>query len=330
LEPHAPRTEDIGLLHARATALRQRVLAWIDAADAAAIRWAEVSPAFFTLHTTPYSVAEIFSKQREGNARAWIFTSATLSAAGTFDHFTNQLGLTDARCHTWESPFDFATQAALYVPQSAFPPPNSPEHTAAVIDAAAQMIARNAGGTFLLFTSHRALKAAAAALPDKLKEIGQDRLVLVQGEAPKNDMLDRFRKAGNAVLLGSQSFWEGVDVQGEALTLVMIDKLPFAPPDDPVLAARLKQLEESGGNAFMDWQLPQAAITLKQGAGRLIRSETDRGVLAVMDTRLADKPYGKQLLKSLPPMLRTRLADKAMLFFPQATIVAEAEPLASA
>jgi ATP-dependent DNA helicase DinG len=314
LEVQAARTEDLSLLFARATGLRKAVLAWLNNDDASVIRWAEVIGGSFFFHGTPFSVAEIFAKQREGNARAWIFTSATLSAAGSFNHFTNQLGLTEAECKSWESPFDYPAQAALFVPAAHFPLPSAPEHTEAVLEAALTLLAGCKGGAFLLFTSHRALKQAAAKLPELLEAKGMTRKMFVQGEAPKHDLLERFREASDGILLGSQSFWEGVDVQGEALSLVVIDKLPFAPPDDPVLSARLKHLEENGGNAFMQWQLPQAAITLKQGAGRLIRSETDRGVLAVMDTRLADKPYGKALLKSLPAMTRTRSVDRARMF----------------
>jgi ATP-dependent DNA helicase DinG len=314
IEPHAQRTEDLGLLHARCGALRTLLLRWMTPSHDGLIRWCEVGPGHFVLHATPFSISEVFTKQREGHPRAWIFTSATLSAAGSFDHFTQQLGLDDAVCETWDSPFNYARQAVLYVPAAQFPLPSSSEHTDAVIDEAVAMIADNPGGTFVLFTSHRALKHAANTLPEKLRACSTTRDVLTQGDAPKNTLLTQFREAGNAVLLGSQSFWEGVDVQGDALTLVIIDKLPFAPPDDPVLAARLKQLEDSGGNPFAQWQLPNAAITLKQGAGRLIRSEADRGVLAVMDTRLVDKPYGKLLQRSLPPMAKTRNSDSVRKF----------------
>jgi ATP-dependent DNA helicase DinG len=314
MEPHAPRSEELGLLHKRLTALRTQLLRWLTPVDDGLIRWLEVAQSTYILHATPFSVADIFTAQRNGNARAWVFTSATLSAAGSFDHFTQQLGLSEAVCATWDSPFDYAKQAVLYVPPAQFPLPNSSEHTEAVIDEACGLIAQNAGGTFLLFTSHRALKAAAASLPEKLKAAGHERRIFTQGDAPKNELLTQFRAAGDGVLLGSQSFWEGVDVQGEALSLVIIDKLPFAPPDDPVLAARLKHMEESGGNPFAQWQIPNAAITLKQGAGRLIRSERDKGVLAVMDTRLVDKPYGKLLQRSLPPMAKTRNGEGVRQF----------------
>jgi ATP-dependent DNA helicase DinG len=171
------------------------------------------------------------------------------------------------------------------------------------------------GRAFLLFTSLRALERAEGMLREAFARDQLDYPILVQGTSSRTELLDRFRRLGNAVLLGSQSFWEGVDVRGEALSLVVIDKLPFAPPDDPVLQARLDHLAKKGGNPFFDYQVPQAAISLKQGAGRLIRSETDRGVLMICDTRLVDKPYGRKLWRSLPPMKRTRELLDVLEFF---------------
>jgi len=195
------------------------------------------------------------------------------------------------------------------------PPPNSPEHTQSVIAEALELVTISGGRAFLLFTSLRALRQCAEVFPQLLKERDLDFPVLTQNDAPKGELLRRFRAHGNAVLIGSQSFWEGVDVAGDALSLVVIDKLPFASPDDPVLAARMKHLEEQGGSPFMDWQVPQAAMSLKQGAGRLIRSETDRGVLAICDDRLVTKGYGRILRASLPPMPFTRdRADVAAFF----------------
>jgi ATP-dependent DNA helicase DinG len=266
------------------------------------------------LNATPLSVADVFQKQSEGPARSWIFTSATLSAGDKFNHFTEQLGLVEARCESWQSPFDYPKQALLYVPQD-LPLPNSDAHVSALLEEAVALLKLSSGRAFLLCTSLRVMRQVAQRLPEQLSQSGLDYPVLVQGDLPKNELLSRFRAIGNAVLIGSQSFWEGVDVPGDALSLVMIDKLPFAPPDDPVLSARMRHLEANGGNPFREWQLPSAAITLKQGAGRLIRRETDRGVLAVFDVRLADKPYGRWLLKSLPAMTRTRQrADVAQFF----------------
>ena len=223
------------------------------------------------------------------------------------------MGLGGAATGRWESPFDYATQALFYVPDG-LPPPNTPAYTAAVVRAALPLIVASQGRTFFLFTSLRALAEAHALLITLFAEQGVTLPLLVQGEASRGELLERFRHLGNAVLLGSQSFWEGVDVKGEALSLVIIDKLPFAAPDDPVLAARLAEINRSGGNAFMDFQLPQAVITLKQGAGRLIRDEQDSGVLMICDPRLLGKPYGKKIWQSLPPMRRTRESAVAEAF----------------
>ena len=222
--------------------------------------------------------------------------------------------LSDASTGYWDSPFDYAHQALLYLPRE-LPPPNSFEHTDAVVAAALPVLKASRGRAFLLFTTLRALGRARETLAAALARNGLDYPLLVQGEGSRSELLSRFRVLGNAVLLGSQSFWEGVDVQGEALSVVVIDKLPFAPPDDPLLAARLAQIEREGGNPFLDYQLPQAAISLKQGAGRLIRSETDRGVLMICDRRVMDKAYGRKILDALPPMRRTRELADVLEFF---------------
>jgi ATP-dependent DNA helicase DinG len=214
----------------------------------------------------------------------------------------------------WPSPFDYPNQALLYLPEG-LPPPNTPEHTEAVVDRALPLIRAAGGRAFLLFTSLRAMDRAYELLKAKLELAGLEFPLMLQGEGTRSELLERFRRMGNAVLIASHSFWEGVDVKGEALSLVVIDKLPFAPPDDPVLAARIDAINRSGGNAFMQYQVPHAAITLKQGAGRLIRDETDRGVLMIGDNRLVDKPYGKRIWQSLPPMRRTRQAEDAIDFF---------------
>ncbi len=245
--------------------------------------------------------------------RAWVFTSATLAVKNDFRHFTEALGLEDAACASWASPYDYPSQAMLYVP-AGLPLPNDPTHTDAVVDAALPLIRANRGRAFVLCTSLRAVARAAERLKQAFLAAGDPFPVLQQGEAPRPTLLDDFRRTGNAVLVGSHSFWEGIDVKGDALTLVVIDKLPFAPPDDPVLAKRLEMLTQAGGNAFMSHQVPQAIIALKQGAGRLIRSETDRGVLMICDTRLIDKPYGRRIWQSLPPMKRTRAEADVVAF----------------
>ena len=268
------------------------------------------------LHASPLSVANVFSRQVADSGRAWIFTSATLAVGRDFSLYQRELGLEDATTGCWESPFDYASQALLYVPRD-LPAPNSREHTEAVVDAVLPVLKASRGRAFLLFTTLRALALARELLAAAFVREGLDWPLLVQGEGAKSELLTRFRDLGNAVLLGSASFWEGVDVPGDALSVVVIDKLPFAPPDDPLLAARLEHLRAEGGNPFFDYQLPQAAIALKQGAGRLIRTETDRGVLMICDPRLTDKPYGKRIWRSLPPMKRTRDLAEVVAFFAQ-------------
>ena len=322
LSHFAERGEELASVAQRAEAASRQVARWRDGSDAipdspeeaqAWIRWIDVSQHGFQLQASPLSVASLMRRQVEASARAWIFTSATLAVGRDFSHYTSQLGLEQAQTGAWESPFDYATQALLYVPRG-LPAPNTPAHTDAVVDAALPLLAASGGRAFLLFTSLRALAQARERLAAALARDGHAFPLLVQGEGSRSELLVRFRELGNAVLLGSASFWEGVDVPGDALSLVVIDKLPFAPPDDPLLAARLDHLREEGGNPFMDWQLPQAVIALKQGAGRLIRTETDRGVLAICDPRLIDKPYGRRIWQSLPPMRRTREEAEAAGF----------------
>jgi ATP-dependent DNA helicase DinG len=291
-----------------------RLARWRDREDPDWIRWIDVTNRGWQLHASPLSIAEIFARQVTDSARAWILTSATLAVGGDFTHFQRELGLTDAATGCWDSPFDYAEQALLYLPRD-LPEPNRFEHTDAVVAAALPVLKASGGRAFLLFTTLRALGRARDAIASALQREGLDYPLLVQGEGSRSELLSRFRVLGNAVLLGSQSFWEGVDVQGEALSLVIIDKLPFAPPDDPLFAARLEQIARQGGNPFLDYQLPQAAISLKQGAGRLIRSETDRGVLMICDRRLVDKPYGRRILGALPPMRRTRELADVLAFF---------------
>ena len=278
------------------------------------IRWLDVGTHGWQLRASPLSVAEIFSRQVTDTARAWIFTSATLAIGGDFALYQRELGLSGATTGHWESPFDYAQQGLLYLPRD-LPQPNSIEHTEAVVAAALPVLKASGGRAFLLFTTLRALARARESLAAAMKREGMSFPLLVQGEGSRSELLTRFRRLGNAVLLGSQSFWEGVDVQGEALSVVIIDKLPFAPPDDPLFAARLEHIAREGGNPFMEYQLPQAAISLKQGAGRLIRSETDRGVLMICDRRMVEKPYGRRIWQALPPMRRTReLADVEAFF----------------
>nr|WP_321961640.1 ATP-dependent DNA helicase [Paraburkholderia sp. J7] len=278
------------------------------------VRWVEVFSHTVQLHETPLSVAPIFAKQRAGVPRTWVFTSATLSVRGDFTHYAAQMGLSSRRSMTLPSPFDYPAQGLLYVPRN-MPQPSSPQFTDAVFDAALPAIEASGGGVFMLCTTLRAVDRIAQKLRDTIEARGWNTPLLVQGDASRTELLERFRAYGNAILVGSQSFWEGVDVRGDALSLVVIDKLPFAPPDDPVLAARLDALAKKGLSPFAVHQLPQAVITLKQGAGRLIRAETDRGVLMICDTRLVDKPYGRRIWQSLPPFKRTREIEVVQAFF---------------
>jgi len=278
------------------------------------VRWLEVFHHSIQLNTTPLSIADIFAKQISGHPRAWIFTSATLAVKQNFAHYQAEMGLLDARTACWDSPFNYQEQALLYVPNG-LPEPNTEGYTDAVVQSALPLIEASKGRAFLLFTSLRAMQRAYEILQAEFDRKNLKYPLMMQGEGSRNELLSRFREHGNAVLLGSQSFWEGVDVRGEALSLVIIDKLPFAPPDDPVLAARIAEMNRQGRNAFMEFQLPRTIINLKQGAGRLIRDETDRGVLMICDPRLISKHYGKRIWQSLPPFKRTRDEAEAVNFF---------------
>ncbi|WP_371868441.1 ATP-dependent DNA helicase [Telluria aromaticivorans] len=321
LEEHAARAETIEACRVRALELAASYEAWkadpkkgkVVEGDEAVL-WVEAFSGSLQLHKTPLSIAPIFSSQREGTPRSWIFTSATLAVKNDFKHFSEQMGLTGEPAMTWPSPFNYSEQGILYVP-TGLPEPNSMHYTDAVVDIALPIIEAAGGRTFFLCTTIRAVNKVAERLRTEFAERGLDFPLFVQGERGRTELLDSFRNAGNAVLVGSQSFWEGVDVRGEALSLVIIDKLPFAPPDDPVLAARIEVMEKQGMNGFMHHQLPEAIITLKQGAGRLIRDVDDRGVLMICDPRLITKPYGRRIWQSLPPFKRTRVQSEVIEFF---------------
>lgn len=287
-----------------------------------AVRWVEHSQHHMRLHSAPLSVARIFSRFRRPG-QAWVLTSATLSVNGDFGHFVRQLGLWDATTARWDSPFNYPEQGVLYVPK-ALPLPNSPVFNEKFVEVLLPLIQASRGGVLILCTTLRSVDRIADMLETHFEDLGIDRLLLRQGESSRRVLLERFQQ-GRAVLVGSASFWEGIDVPGDALTLVAIDKLPFAPPDDPVLEARLNLCKAEGGNPFMEYQVPEAAITLKQGAGRLIRSESDWGVLVVGDTRIVEKPYGKLIWRGLPPFARTREPAQVLAF-----LKARQEPLPDA
>ncbi len=323
LEKYRDRAEQLEHGAERTRELLERVERWQqadhDADDTGAdgepvVRWLDVRMQSLVLQSSPLEVATAFRKQVDARRRSWILTSATLAVGNEFRLYQERLGLADAQTALWPSPFDYAHNALLYLPRN-LPDPAATDFTDRVVDACLPVLRASGGRAFLLFTTLRAMRRAHAILKERLPAEGLDFLLLVQGEATKTNLLERFRASGNAVLLASASFWEGVDVKGDALSVVVIDKLPFAPPDDPVLAARLQWMTRAGRNAFLEHQVPEAAIALKQGVGRLIRDEADRGVLVICDKRLTTRPYGKRILEALPPMPHTFQLDDVEAFF---------------
>ena len=293
----------IASLRRRAVEASGRIAALLQESSeesAPSVRWAQVQGQSVTFHYVPVDVAEQLGALIESHSGAWICTSATLAVEADFDHFTRRVGMVEPATARFGSPFDYQQQALLYLPKG-LDAPSSSRHTQQVVDASMPVLAASGGRAFLLFTSHRALREAAEIL---LRRLGPRPPfpVLVQGDAPREVLLKRFREYGNAVLLGTSSFWEGVDVKGTALSVVIIDKLPFAVPDDPVLKARLAAIEQRGGNAFVEEQIPQAVIALKQGVGRLIRDHEDFGVIMLCDQRIRTRSYGRIFLRSLPAM----------------------------
>ena len=318
LESQAARDPMLEKCWQRGEELLMQLSRWYKGENSNLVRWTEVFTQSVQLHATPLSVAEGFGKQLNAQPRAWIFTSATLAVKTDFSHYQAQMGLHEAESLYLQSPFNYEEQALLYAPTN-MPDPNSPAYIAAVAEAALPVIQASQGRAFVLCTSLRAMREIHALLKDAFGSNGMEYPLLLQGESTRTELLDRFRAHGNAVLVGSQSFWEGVDVRGEALSVVIIDKIPFAPPDDPVLSARIDQLNAEGKNAFMEHQLPYSVITLKQGAGRLIRDETDKGVLMICDPRLITKSYGKRIWQSLPPFKRTKELADVEAFFEEAS-----------
>jgi ATP-dependent DNA helicase DinG len=309
LEVAAERGRLLAQMRRRCSLQVQRLDSFRDETSEHWVRWLDIQGAHVNLHRTPIDVSETFQARLGSYGCNAIYTSATLAVAGDFSHFTGQLGLRDAATRHWPGPFDYKEQALLYLPPD-LPDPNTPDYIAAVVKAALPVLIASGGRAFLLFTSHRALQEAARLLAGKVEFP-----LLVQGEAPRGQLLDRFRAEGNAVLLGTSSFWEGVDVRGEALTCVIIDKLPFPPPDDPIYAARAGRMKAEGIDPFMNYALPQMVITLKQGIGRLIRDQHDYGVLMLCDPRLRSRGYGKRVLAALPPMPQTRDVKDVDNFF---------------
>jgi ATP-dependent DNA helicase DinG len=296
---------------------RERACAAVDtierissADESSGLRWLGLSRRGFSLNYTPVDIAAGLQKLLAAQSCAWVFTSATLAVGEKFAHFVMRMGLEEPRTLLIPSPFDYPSAGLMYLPQG-LPEPSSADFTRAVVDVLLPLVDASRGRAFLLFTSHRALREAAAILREREEFVYP---LLVQGEAPRSKLLEQFASLEEPLLLGTSSFWEGVDMRGDSLVLVVIDKLPFASPGDPMLKARLEAIAQNGGKPFFDYQLPQAVLGLKQGVGRLIRDTDDYGVVVICDPRLSSKSYGRQFLKSLPPFPVTSDVDRAIGF----------------
>ena len=276
------------------------------------LRWLEVHPRSLRLHLTPLDVSEKLKGLIDNAFQSWIFTSATLAVGEDFSHFGSRMGLAGVAGLTFPSPFALDQNGLIYLPPD-MPQPSDPSHTDAMLEAVTPLLDFTSGGMFCLFTSHRALNNAKKWFKSNKSVLG-GRTLLAQGDAPRDDLLRRFRQIGDAVLLGTGSFWEGVDVRGPALSIVAIDKLPFASPADPLMMARLEFLRRQGANGFMEHQLPLAALSLKQGAGRLLRDHTDYGVVVLCDPRITGKRYGRMFLQCLEPMPSTSALNEVSSF----------------
>ena len=327
VEINRGRDPELDLIGARVAELKRALSDWQQALQTGeedesaatdpdaepSVRWISVTAHGAQFHKTPLAAGRALARAREAQPQAWILTSATLTTGGRFDHYLAELGIEGVQTARWDSPFDFARQALLYLPQQ-MPSPYDARFSERVAEAAWPLIKANGGRAFLLCTTLRAVDRVAARLQQLMDEDAMPLALFVQGTGSRRALLDGFRSAGNAVLVGSVTFWEGIDIRGDALSLVVIDKLPFAPPDDPVVDAKIRYLRRAGRNPFNEYQLPEAVMLLKQGAGRLIRDEHDRGVLMILDERVLTKSYGRTVLSSLPPFARTRSEDEAIDF----------------
>ncbi len=276
------------------------------------LRWLEVHPRSLRLNLTPLDVSGTLNSMIDNPDQAWVFTSATLAVGEDFSHFLSRMGLAGTTALTFPSPYAVEDNGLVFLPPE-LPEPSNPLHTSAVLEAVTPLLGMTTGGMFCLFTSHRALNSAKQWFKTN-KKVLAGRKLLTQGTTPRDDLLRRFRQAGNAVLLGTGSFWEGVDVRGQALTVVAIDKLPFGSPADPLMMARLEYIRREGGNGFAEHQLPQAVLAMKQGAGRLLRDQNDYGVIVLCDPRIMSKSYGRKFLRSFEPMPVTTLLDDVARF----------------
>jgi ATP-dependent DNA helicase DinG len=305
-------TADLEKIHEQLAGVSERlaILSSDDAWDG--LRWLEINPRSFRLNLTPLDVSTKLNGIIDNGFQAWIFTSATLAVGEDFSHFGSRMGLGGVTGLTFPSPYSLQQNGLVYLPPD-MPQPSDPGHTDAMLEAVTPLLDMTTGGMFCLFTSHRALNNAKKWFKSHKSSLG-GRHLLAQGDAPRDDLLRRFRKHGDAVLLGTGSFWEGVDVRGQALSVVAIDKLPFASPADPLIMARLEFIRREGGNGFMDHQLPLAALSLKQGAGRLLRDEQDFGVIVLCDPRILSKQYGRMFLQCLEPMSSTSALNEVSSF----------------
>ena len=309
LDIAAPAGEGLDKCHNRCLAFVGQLSQWWENRDHNSVSWIESNPGWFRLHLTPINIGEHLSTVIDNPNMSWTFTSATLAVGSDFSSFCDSIGIADADTHTWQSPYDFSTNSLIYLPEN-MPDPRHDEFFNRLVRTIIDVTNLSRGRAFCLFTSHYMLDRVYTALRSDFEWP-----LFVQGQAAKQQLIEQFLQRNNSVLLGTSSFWEGVDVKGDMLSCVIIDKLPFASPSDPVFKSKLKNCEESGGNPFMDIQVPEAVISLKQGAGRLIRSETDRGVLVLCDSRLSSKAYGKMFIKSLPPMPITTELSRVARFF---------------
>jgi ATP-dependent DNA helicase DinG len=338
LQANSGREAELDALATRGAGLYKAVGTWAGAAAGEAgpahaadisvadhVRWVSLGTHGAQFHDTPLDCADTLARARLQREQAWVLTSATLTAGGRFDAFLREAGLEGARALAWESPFDFPRQGLLYLPED-LPDPRNGDFAEAVAQAVWPVAQASHGRAFVLCSTLRAVDRIGRWLRERVQAEASPLEILVQGEQPRGALLEAFRKSGQAILVGAASFWEGIDVRGDALSLVAIDKLPFAPPDDPVVAAQIRRLKAAGGDPFRQFQLPRAITQLRQGAGRLIRGDADRGVLMILDDRLMRQGYGRTILASLPPFTRTRQLQDAVGFFQADPAVQDAGP----